>query len=179
MELRLRKPIHIKSVRPMVEADIESLRQPSARLRIVKLRESHHILARLLASGLTHTAAASHIGYTQSRVSILANTPAVQDLIAKYRATDDASWKESRDEYYESVHAAGTKAWRQINDQLDDVADDDPLPLDRLLRIADSSADRVGYHKKSASINVNIDFASKLESAIARSRTVRQIELEE
>lgn len=163
---------YIKSVRSMTRDDVQFLREKSAVAPIKKLRESHHIVARLLASGMKVNEVAVHVGYTATRVSMLANSPAVKELVAKYRASDDESWRKSRDEYYEAVHSAGTKAWRQINDQLDDVTDETPLPLRDLLRIADSSADRVGYHKRSTKENINIDFAARLEAAISRSTRV-------
>ena len=170
---------YIKSVRSMTRDDLEFLRQKSDRRVIVKLRESHHIVARLLASGLSVGEVAAEVGYTVTRIAVLKNSPAVQDLIARYRDEDTAEWRKSRDQYYESVHAAGRKAWRQINDQLDDADDENPLPLKVLLSVADSSADRVGYHKKSTKENINIDFAARLDAAIARSRSVKVIEHEE
>ena len=47
-----RSPV-IRDIRPMTRADLESLRQPSARMRIAKLRDQHHIMARLFVSGLS------------------------------------------------------------------------------------------------------------------------------
>ena len=51
--------------------------------------------------------------------------------------------------------------------------------LKTLLAVADSSADRVGYHKRSTKENINVDFAARLEAAITRSRSVKVIEHEE
>lgn len=167
----------ILSVRPMVRADIEAIRQPSKRAQITKLRDSHHTVARLFASGLKNIEVAQATGYSIARISILRNTPAMDDLVARYRSEETEAWREKRDEYYENIHAAGAKAWRQINDILDQADEEDtPLPIQRLLAIADSSADRVGYSKKSTQVNVNIDFAARLEKAITRSAEVRLID---
>ena len=160
---------YIQSVRSMVRGDIEALRQLSARPRIAKLRDSHHIMARLIVSGLTVTEIAEETGYSVSRVSLLKNSPAMVELCDRYRADDHGAWKRSRDERYESILAAGTKAWRKINDVLDA---DEELPVTTLLKIADSSSDRVGYHRKSTKENINIDFAARLEAAISRSRII-------
>lgn len=169
----------IKAIRPMVRDDVETLRQPSAPTVLQKLRDSHHAIARLSASGMKQVDIARAVGYSQTRVSIILKNPAMQDLIAKYRADEDEAHREARDEYYENIYRAGSKAWRQINDQLD-AADEsnEPIPLQRLVAIADSSADRIGHHKKSTQINVNVDFAAKLEKAIARSRKVPILELD-
>ena len=163
---------YIKAVRPMVREDLEALRTPSARVRIAKLRDSHHIMARLIVSGLSLAEIAAETGYSICRVSTLKGSPAMIELCARYRADEDETWKGRRDERYESILAAGTKAWRQINDALDE---DDPLPVATLLKIADSSSDRVGYHRKSTKENLNFDFAARLEQAIEK-RKILQIE---
>ena len=159
------------SVRSLVPADLEALRPHSARQRLAKLRESHHIIARLLASGLTHREVAHEAGYNHSRVSILAADPSMKELISTYRAEDTEAWRESRDEYYERIHRVGAKALRQVEDQLDDADEDGTaIPINRLLAIADSASDRIGYQKRTTNVNVNVDFAKNLEAAIARSR---------
>ena len=86
----------IRSVRPMVREDLETLRQPSARVRISKLRDQHHIMARLFVSGLSNEVIAGETGYSISRVAILRNSPAMQELVAKYRADDHDEWRKSR-----------------------------------------------------------------------------------
>ena len=159
----------------MLRSDIESLRQPSARARIKNLRDSHHIMARLIVSGLSLAEIAEEVGYTVARISVLRNSPAMIELCERYRADDTETWKVRRDERYEAILSAGTKAWRKINDALDE---DEELPVTTLLKIADSSSDRAGYHRKSTKENINIDFAARLESAIARSAKVIEGDLE-
>jgi hypothetical protein len=163
----------------MTREDIELLREPSSVVRINKLRDIHHIIARLIVTGMSNNEIAAEVGYTPSRISILRTSPAMQELIAKYRADDNTEWRIKRDEYYDDIVRAGRKAWRQINDTLDEAEDTgERIPLRELRAIADSSGDRVGYHKRTANLNVNVDFASKLEAAISRSRAVRQIDIE-
>lgn len=165
---------HIRSVRSMTKDDIEALRQPSARVRLKRIRDNHHIIARLIVSGLTNREIAHETGYSEVRISIIKSAPAMVELIAKYRADDDQSWREKRDTFYDYVHSASAKAWRKINEVLD--ADDDlpetEIPIDKLLKIASDGSDRVGYHKKSTKENINIDFAARLELAISRSARV-------
>jgi len=167
----------IISIRPIVEADLEQLRKPSGKVVIARIRDSHHTIARLFASGMKNREVAESVGYSETRISLLRNTPMMDELVEKYRGTETEAWREKRDEYYASIHAAGAKAWRQINEQLDDADENnEPLPIRNLLSIADSSADRIGYNKKSTTVNINVDFAAKLEQAIARSSKVRIIE---
>lgn len=168
--LKQRKPNspYIKSVRPMVRADIESLRLPSARVRITKLRDAHHVMARLIVSGLTTSEIAAETGYTQTRVSILRNSPAMIELCARYRADDHDEWRKSRDATYEYMHRVRVKSLRIIEEALDE---EEVSPV-FALKAFDSVADRTNYHRKSTKENINIDFAARLEAAISRSTKV-------
>lgn len=170
----------ITSVRPMVKSDILYLNQPSTRPRLARIRDSHHIIARLIVSGLTLAEIAAETGYSQTRISLLRHAPAMEELIARYRADDHDEWRKHRDATYDLIHASGLKAWRKIADKLeaDDENEITEIPIRDLMKIADSSSDRVGYHRKSTKENINIDFAARLEAAISRSASVRTIDHE-
>lgn len=170
----------LKSIRPLERADLAFLQEKSARPTIQHLRDSHHIVARLLASGLSHTEIARQCGRSINNVSILSTSPAMQELVAQYRAKEDESWKATRDEYYDLIFSNGIKAARQIGDQLDSADDPStpPIPINRLLAITADSSDRVGYSKKSTTLNVNVDFAAKLEAARRRSIAVLDLQVE-
>ena len=158
----------IRSVRPMVREDLESLRQPSARVRISKLRDQHHIMARLFVSGLSNEVIAGETGYSISRVAILRNSPAMQELVAKYRADDHDEWRKSRDATYEYMHRIRLKGLRLIEDALED----EECKPEFALKVFDSMADRTEYHRKSTKENINVDFAARLEIAINRSTRI-------
>lgn len=170
----------VLSVRPLVSADLESLRQPSARTRIAKIRDSHHIIARLIASGLSNAEVAAQVGYNSSRISLLRNDPSVIELIAKYRDLDSTSWLASRDVFHETATSNMIKAERMIADTLDDAIDsDERLPLRTLISLTADRADRFGYGKHTTQTNVNIDFAAKLEAARRRIDQAKLIEAAE
>ena len=162
-----RSPV-IRDVRPMTRADLESLRQPSARMRIAKLRDQHHIMARLFVSGLTNAEVAAETGYSIGRVTVLRNSPAMMELVEKYRADDHDEWRKSRDATYEYMHRIRVKGLRIIEDALED----EEVKPEFALKVFDSMADRTEYHRKSTKENINIDFAARLEVAIARSARV-------
>ncbi len=170
----------IRSVRSMTKADIEMLRQPSARVRLKRISDSHHILARLIVSGLSLSEIARETGYSINRISYLRGSPAMVELIERYRAEDTTEWRKTRDGYYDYVHAASLKSWRKIVEKLD--ADDEnevtEIPIRDLMKIADSGADRVGYHRKSTKENINVNFAAQLEAAYRRSREIKIIDME-
>ena len=165
---RPKNPAVIRDVRPMTRANLASLRQPSARMRIAKLRDQHHIMARLFVSGLSNPEVAAETGYTISRVAVLRNAPAMMELVEKYRADDHDEWRKHRDATYEYMHRIRVKGLRIIEDALED----EEVKPEFALKVFDSMADRTEYHRKSTKENVNIDFAARLEVAIARSARV-------
>jgi hypothetical protein len=169
---------YIKAVRPMNRSDIEALRQPSARVVIAKLRDAHHQIARMIAFGMSYKDIAYELGYSYTRIAVLANSPSIVELVTKYRGKVDEKWEaevEKRNNYIQQVY---TKSWRMIGEQLEDADETgEAIPLRTLLAVADSAADRVGITKKSTTVNINVDFAANLERAIARSRAVRQIDV--
>ena len=171
--LARRKPntATIISVRPLTEADLSHLREPSARQPIQKLKDSHHRVARLLASGIyKDTEVAAMTGYSVAMIGILKRDPANIELIAHYRAMtfNEESDFIARERAVLEEHAV--KANRRISDLLDD--EDTPIPIEKLLAIRDSSHDRVGLTRKQVDFKVNVDMASKLEAAIARTRKI-------
>jgi lambda repressor-like predicted transcriptional regulator len=163
---------YIKGVRPMVRADIESLRQPSARPRLQNIRDVHHIIARLIVSGLTLREIAEEVGYSVTRISIIKTSPAMEELVARYRGDVTESWKRSNDAVYDNILRAEAMSWRKIVDRLEEDEENNEIPLVTLLKIADSGSDRTGHHRKSTKENININFAANLEAAIQRSAKV-------
>ena len=82
LQFRATRPA-IRSVRPMTKSDLEALRQPSSRVRLLKLRDAHHIIARLSVLGLTNREIAAETGYSEARISIIKGAPAMIELIEK------------------------------------------------------------------------------------------------
>lgn len=163
----------VLSVRPLVRQDLEALRQRSARPTLKALRDSHHAIARLFASGLKLAEIAEQTGYGISRLSILRHDPAMAELIARYRDAEDQSWRNQRDEVHATIHRVMAKAYRQVEEHLDEADESgEKLPLKTLIAVAADGADRVGYVKRTVNINANVDFAKKLEEAIRRTKTI-------
>lgn len=162
---------YVKGVRPMNKSDIESLRQPSARTRLQNIKDVHHIIARLTVSGLSLNEIAAEVGYSIGRISIIRNSPAMEELIARYRGQVDESWRRQWDADQEAMTSVRRKSLRIIEDYLDDH-EENPVPIAAALKAYDSTADRSGYHRKTTKENININFAASLEEAISRSRKV-------
>lgn len=159
------------SVRGMVPGDLEYLRQRSARVNIRHIRESHHNIARLLALGLSNRDVAARLGYTESRISVLKHDPSVAELIATYTKEKHESWRE----HVDAVNADAVRGMgigmRNMADRLEALDENpDAIPLPLVARITSDLMDRFGYGKRQTNVNVNVDFAKRLEAAITRSR---------
>lgn len=137
-----------------------------------KLRDSHHRIARLAATGMKNNEIAQRTGYTQTRISSLINSPAMQELIATYRARVDEAFIASVDEYYDLATSNMLAAERHIADHIAELDETgELLPVNTALRISRDAADRFGYSKHTTSTNVNVDFAKSLEKAITAQRS--------
>jgi hypothetical protein len=141
---------------------------------VQRFRDPHHRVARLFASGLRKAEIAERSGYSIQRIDTLFADPAFQQLIAKYREKVDEAFVANVDEFYEQATANMRMAERQIAERLEAAEDEDasPIPLKTLVDIAGDRMDRFGYGKRQTNLNVNADFASLLEKAIARSGKV-------
>jgi hypothetical protein len=160
----------ILSVRALVPADLEYMRQRSARVHIRYIREAHHNIARLAAAGLTNRAIAERLGYTESRISVLKADPSISELIATYRQEVTDSWRE----HIDAIHADATLAMkigtRNIATRFEALDDNpDAIPLREVAAVTSDLMDRFGYGKRQTNLNINVDFAKRLEAAIARS----------
>lgn len=163
----------IEAVRELTREEVASV--PRARApTVVRLRDTHHMIARLFAMGLRPRDIAMRTGYSLSRVSILSGDPAFQELVAAYRESVDESWREQADEYFESATAVRVTSMRLIRDRLEEAEPGD-IPLNQLVAIHADTADRTGYPKRKESVNLNVDFAARLEQAVRRSTEAKLI----
>lgn len=177
MELRAGRYLEasFEAVSELSREDLAILQKPRARLpAVARFRDSHHRLARLFASGLTVAQVHERCGYSMTRISTLRNDPAFDELVTEYRKEVNANWVAGADEYYGLAVSNMLEAELQIEEHLAKAREEgDPLPVKYLLSISRDAADRFGYGKKSQKdVNLNIDFADRLQKAIARSGKV-------
>ncbi len=165
------KPRNILAVRELRKEDLARLAEPRAVANVVRrLKDSHHHLARLFASGLNAADVARRVGMTTSRVTQIRKSPAFDQLVAEYRKIATEAWAESVDDYFEIAAGNMVRAELQIADRLGEAEEaGETLPVRDLIAISRDAADRFGYGKRATQVNVNADFASLLEKAIRRS----------
>lgn len=164
-------PIPIGQPTPLVAADLERLKQP----RFVastpqKLRDSHHMIARLAAAGLRPFEIAERTTYSRVRVVQLLQSPAMEELVAQYRKKVDEQFVEGVDQFVQLATSNMLAAERHIADRIAELDEQgELLEVRTALAISRDAADRFGYGKKSQVTNLNVDFAAQLERCIARS----------
>ena len=176
--------VPIGNVRQLSAADLDTARNNRGRDPALKrFRDSHHMIARLMAMGVRNSLIAEQTGYSLARIGMLNNDPAMQELVAHYRGNVDDAWRSEATDYFAIATRNRTMSARMIGDRLeavDETGDESHLHAIRtLLAVQDSFADRTGFPKRTVATNVNIDFASMLDKAIARSEKAREPKLVE
>ena len=163
----------ILEVRPLTTADLSVLHKPTARQVLKHLRDSHHTIARLIASGKSDIEICATLGMSPTRISTLRSDPTFTELLARYRAEVHSIWREHIDHIAEDAVTAIKRGTRAIADKFAEL-DDDPnaIPIKTVADITGNLMDRFGYSKHTTSTNINVGFAAKLEAAISRSRKV-------
>ena len=162
----------ISKVRSMTQDDVACLRQKSAPAQLQKLRESHHRICYFLSTGLTYREIADRTGYSLNRIAVLANTPAVQEQVTRYRqAVLEPQLLQDREEL---KVALGLQQLRMIKDHMDDADE-----AGELLPLRDLYAGYKAIHGNGTVVNVNVGFAQRLEQAVAATRKLIEAEANE
>jgi hypothetical protein len=147
----------IGPARAVADADGEPER---AEVTPLKLRESHHAAARLVARGLSNEDISLQIGYSPTTVSQLRGAPAFQELVAFYRA--DAERVAS--DFTAKAALVSLDLLQELHSRLIEKGDDlaDPFVLDAFKVIAD----RAGFApiQRSVSKNLNVNIGDRMDA---------------
>jgi hypothetical protein len=164
------KSPRVLEVRPLVEADLEQLREKSVgSTRVKHLRDSHHMVARLIAAGHRLPVVAHMTGYSLARIYTLSMDPSLKDLVAKYRNVEDEVWRQNEDAnavVASELIAKGLRHYRDHFDQADEAGE--LIPIASISKIIPDLMDRFGQGKRSTNVSINLDFAKSLEEMRAR-----------
>jgi hypothetical protein len=168
--------LQILGVRQLSRDDLACIREKRNVPAVQRFRDPHHRLARLLASGLRPAEAATQVGYSLARIYILQADPSFQDLVSAYRKDVHNAYISAEEERHRAATEVNLKALRHLNEHFDKADEEGELiPIGRALAVFADTSDRVGLSKKSTNLNINVDFAAKLEGAIARSAKARLV----
>jgi len=173
---RIETKIEILGVRPLSRDDLACVKEKRNVPAVQRFRDPHHRLARLLASGIRPAQAASEAGYSLARIYILQADPSFQDLVSAYRKDVHNAYISAEEERHRAATEVNLKALRHLNEHFDKADEEGELvPIGRALAVFADTSDRVGLSKKSTNVNINVDFATKLEGAIARSANAKLV----
>lgn len=111
-----------------------------------RIRERHHHIARLSAQGMAQSLIAQITCMTQSRISTLLNTPAMQELVAYYRASHGNA-SEVIAERLRNVAEASVE-------KLETKLEQDELDANELIALAKLGLDRSGHGPQSKVHNI-------------------------
>jgi hypothetical protein len=119
---------------------------------LVRLRDSHHALARNLAHGMSVPDASLATGYSIPRIHILLRDPAFRELMAHYRDRT----REAVLDMEQRFLGVAADAAQEIRERLETAPE--TVDNDTLLDIFKVMADRAGFAPVSRSVSKNYNF---------------------
>jgi hypothetical protein len=152
------------------EDDLRRLAEPreSTAEPIKKLRERHHALARMLATGMAPGEAAIACGYSSSRVSILQGDPTFRELVSHY-----ADLRTER--YFDGLQVMAElhmDAVEEIRDRLENEPEE--FTIGQLMELTKLTADRTGKGPTTKTeVDVKVGLADRLQAGYARALAAR------
>jgi hypothetical protein len=138
---------------------IENPERGSETPSIIKLKQSHHKLAQLIAEGVPDVEASLITGYAQSRISILKSDPAFKELLAHYKGIQ----KEIFINVHERLSGMSLDALEEIHSRLEEKPED--FSIKQLSELVALGFDRAGFGPRSSqSIDLHVSTSELLSS---------------
>lgn len=128
---------------------------------IKKIRDSHHALARALASGMSNIEASRVTGFDSGYISILKADPAFEELLAFYAEHDAVEQANLR----ERMTLIALDVSQEIRDRLHN--EPETFPIGELRQLLVNLADRVGFGP-SSTVHQTVDITEQLSYADQR-----------
>jgi hypothetical protein len=117
--------------------------------QIKRLRDSHHALARALATGSTPQQASLTTGYSLSRISILQADPSFRELMEYYRKTSDEAFLDLEGR----IIGLAADGMQELRERLED--NPESFTHEEIVALTKIFVDRAGYAPVSRSLSVN------------------------
>ncbi len=163
---RQRKDPEPEFVRELSEADLRMPAKQVTKAPLVKeLRDRHHALARVLATGSSEADASRIVGYTPSRISILKADPQFRELVEFYRGTAT----EVIADFRERMALVGLTATALLGERLEDQPEEVGTGL--LNDIVKTMADRTGHAPQkgpTAQVSIHVELQDRMQRARER-----------
>jgi len=139
-EARSSRP-YARYVRELSEGDLAALNS-NARVQpksLLKIRTSHHSVARCMAAGMKNSQAALVTGYTAERIAALMRDPTFQSLVADYRNEVKSIFADLA----ERMNDLSLDAIEILHERLHEEPQEFSIPM--LLDVVKAFADRTGH----------------------------------
>lgn len=146
---------------------------------VVRLRERHEEICRLIAAGMENSDIARHLGVTPQNVSDVRNSKVAQEKIEIFRAARDAdtvSVARTIQQVAPQALKILTETVRRTNERL--MNDKNEMPNVKEINVAKDLLDRAGHNVVNKNINVNEDLDSmekRIEAMKDRARRAANI----
>lgn len=161
-------------VRNLTEADLKGAKGVKAEKitqssNILNIRNTHHMLAMLLASGRRPEEISAITGYSPGYISQVQHDPALKSLTEYYKGMTAAQFKEAQASLFERLNSISMIASEELMARLTEKPDE--FTNRELMEAVELTADRTGFgpQTKNTNININVDMATRLAKARARS----------
>jgi hypothetical protein len=145
-------------VRELSEGEA-ALPVPARPRELVRLRDSHHQVARLFAAGLRPGAISAQTGYALSRLSILQNDPAFIELVEFYKTDARDVSREVEGIFLNVTLDSVQELHDRVLDRPEEIADETLINAIKVL------ADRAGYAPVQRSVNKNLNAKVRKDEA--------------
>lgn len=171
-EAAIKKAIAGIRLRPTAAVGQQGIKQTDGTVK--RLRERHHIVAKLIAAGVEITRVSELTGWSTNQLRLLVEqTPAFQELIVYYQRKEheeEARLTAALQEYSALMKRNQLRAEQLLADKLDEEGDE--LSPSVLSKVSMDRADRTGYGRQSMNVNVNLDLRGRMESLRRKRREV-------
>lgn len=169
----------ILEISVITEADLANFEPAETSKEIgtqLRMRDSHHRIAHLFALGLRNYEIEEITGYSKARLSTLRASPAMVQLIEEYRKDVVEVRQTEADHAFSNVVRLRNLATTELLDRFEDDEAREKISNGHLITLVADGLDRTGYPKRRESVNINGDFASRLDRAIEASNKAKLIE---
>jgi len=144
--------------RPLEPEDIAMLAlepAPTKAPALKRIRDSHHALARVVASGVSNVEASNITGFDSTYISILKGDPTFNELLAFYKENEATIQAELRDRMVTMALDVG----QELRDRV--LHTPESIEFNDLRNLFKDLADRTG-HGSSQTINQNLNVADEM-----------------
>jgi hypothetical protein len=168
---RAPKPPDVEIIGPIEESDVAMLAtgaRAAGSSPGIKLKDRHHSVARLLAAGHKPFEVCAITGYSASHISLLQGDPAFEELLAFYRAHEDAAGADLT----QRLKDAAATAVAKLSDRIES---DEEIEFSDLSKATRDLLDRAGHSPKlTKDVNITIGLAERVEQARRRAIELRR-----